>query len=110
MAGESNLLQFAELADINKLRELFEMFNQKRDLLHLLEGCSDAEGVQIFIGSESGFTVLSDYSVIGAPYQINDEVVGVLGVIGPTRIAYDQVIPTVDLTARLLSSALKSQK
>ncbi len=110
MAGESNLLQFAELADINKLRELFELFNQKRDLLHLLEGCTDAEGVQIFIGSESGFSVLSDYSVIGAPYQINDEVVGVLGVIGPTRIAYDRVIPTVDLTARLLSSALKSQK
>lgn len=110
MAGESNLLQFAELADINKLRELFELFNQKRDLLHLLEGCTDAEGVQIFIGSESGFTVLSDYSVIGAPYRIDNEVVGVLGVIGPTRIAYDRVIPAVDLTARLLSSALNSQK
>lgn len=109
-AGETNLLQFAELSDINKLRELFDVFNQKRDLLHILEGCTQSEGVQIFIGSESGFSILSDYSVIGAPYRIGDDVIGVLGVIGPTRIAYEKVIPTVDLTARLLSSALNSQK
>ena len=110
MAGETNMLQFAEMSDINRLRELFDVFNKKRDLLHILENCTEAEGVQIFIGSESGFSVLSDYSVIGAPYAIDNEVVGVLGVIGPTRIAYDKVIPTVDLTARLLSSALKGQK
>jgi heat-inducible transcriptional repressor len=108
-SGESNLLQFAELSDINRLRELFEVFNQKRDLLHILEGCSEAEGVEIFIGSESGYSVLSDLSVIGAPYRIDNQVVGVLGVIGPTRIAYDKVIPAVDLTARLLTSALNSQ-
>lgn len=110
MAGETNMLQFAEMSDINRLRELFDVFNKKRDLLHILENCTEADGVQIFIGSESGFSVLNDYSVIGAPYAIDNEVVGVLGVIGPTRIAYDQVIPTVDLTARLLSSALKGQK
>lgn len=110
MSGESNMLQFAELSDINRLRELFEIFNQKRDLLHILEGCAKAEGVEIFIGSESGYGVLNDFSVIGAPYKIDDKVVGVLGVIGPTRIAYEKVIPAVDLTARLLTSALNSQK
>lgn len=110
MAGESNLLQFAELADIGKLREIFEIFNKKRDLLHILEGCTQAQGVQIFVGSESGYSVLSELSLIGAPYTINNQVVGVLGVIGPTRIAYEKIIPTVDLTARLLTSALNSQK
>lgn len=108
-AGESNLLQFAELQDINKLRELFEVFNQKRELLRILEGCADAEGVQIFIGSEAGYQVLEECSLVGAPYRIGDEVVGVLGVIGPTRIAYEQVIPAVDMTAKILSSALNSQ-
>ena len=109
-AGESNLLQFAELSDINKLRDIFGIFNQKRDLLHILDGCSDADGVQIFIGRESGYTVLNDCTVIGAPYSLGDDVVGVLGVIGPTRIAYEKVIPAVDLTARLLSAALNTQK
>ena len=106
-AGEANLLQFAELADVNKLRELFDIFNQKRELLHILDGCADAEGVQIFIGSESGYDVLNDCTVIGAPYSLGGDAIGVLGVIGPTRIAYEKVIPAVDLTARLLSSALK---
>ena len=106
-AGEANLLQFAELADVNKLRELFDIFNQKRELLHILDGCADAEGVQIFISSESGYDVLNDCSVIGAPYSLGGDAIGVLGVIGPTRIAYEKVIPAVDLTARLLSSALK---
>ena len=107
-AGESNLLRFSELQDINKLQELFEVFDQKRELLRILEGCANAEGVQIFIGSESGYDVLEDCSVVGAPYRIGDEVVGVLGVIGPTRIAYDRIIPAVDLTAKILSSALNS--
>jgi len=107
-AGEANLLQFAELADVNKLRNLFDIFNQKRDLLHILDGCVDADGVQIFIGSESGYQVLNDCTLVGAPYSLGEDAVGVLGVIGPTRIAYDQVIPAVDLTARLLSSAMKS--
>ena len=109
-SGESNLLQFAELSDINKLRDIFGVFNSKRDLIHILEGCVQADGVEIFIGSESGFNILSDCAVIGAPYMIGKEVVGVLGVIGPTRIAYEKVIPAVDLTARLLTSALNCRK
>ncbi|MDH3632027.1 MAG: heat-inducible transcriptional repressor HrcA [Gammaproteobacteria bacterium] len=109
-SGETNLLQYAELSDINKLRSLFKVFNEKTDLLKLLDGCTSAEGVEIFIGSESGYSVLSDCSVVGAPYEIKGEIVGVLGVIGPTRIAYEQVIPIVDVTARLLTSALNTQK
>ena len=108
-SGETNLLQYAELSDINKLRGLFKVFNEKTDLLKLLDGCTSAKGVEIFIGSESGYSVLSDCSVVGAPYEIKGEIVGVLGVIGPTRIAYEQVIPIVDVTARLLTSALNTQ-
>jgi heat-inducible transcriptional repressor len=109
-SGESNLLQYTELSDINKLRDIFNVFNEKKDLLQLLDSCTSANGVEIFIGSESGYTILSDFSVLGAPYKINGEVVGVVGVIGPTRIAYEQVIPVVDITAKLLSSALNTQK
>jgi len=109
-SGESNLLHYAELTDINKLRNLFNVFNEKTDLLKLLDGCTSAKGVEIFIGSESGYSVLRDCSIIGAPYQVKGEIVGVLGVIGPTRIAYEQVIPMVDITAKLLTSALNSQK
>jgi len=109
-SGESNLFQYAELTDINKLQSLFNVFNEKTDLLKLLDGCTMADGVEIFIGSESGYSVLSDCSVLGAPYQIDGQVVGVLGVIGPTRIAYEDVIPVVDVTAKLLSSALNTQK
>ena len=109
-SGESNLFQYAELGDINKLRNIFNVFNEKTDLLKLLDGCTAAKGVEIFIGSESGYSVLSDCSVVGAPYQINGEIVGVLAVIGPTRIAYDKVIPVVDITAKLLSSALNTPK
>jgi len=109
-SGESNLLQYEELTDINKLRNIFKVFNEKTELLKLLDGCTSADGVEIFIGSESGYSVLRDCSVLGAPYQVDGKVVGVLGVIGPTRIAYEQVIPVVDITAKLLSSALNIQK
>ena len=109
-SGETNLFQYAELTDINKLRELFNVFNEKTDLLKLLDGCTSADGVEIFIGSESGYSVLSDCSIIGAPYQVNGEIIGVLGVIGPTRIAYENIIPVVDVTAKLLTSALNSRK
>jgi heat-inducible transcriptional repressor len=96
MSGETNLLEYAELSDINKLRNLFNVFNKKTDLLKLLDGCTSADGVEIFIGSESGYSVLSDCSVVGAPYHVKGEIVGVLGVIGPTRIAYEQVIPVLN--------------
>jgi heat-inducible transcriptional repressor len=105
--GESHLLDFAELSPVDKLRELFQAFNQKRDLLHLLDHCVKTEGVQIFIGEESGYEVLDECSLVTAPYAVDGQIVGVLGVIGPTRMAYDRVIPIVDLTARLLGAALK---
>ncbi len=106
MVGESRLLGGDSLEDIAKLRELFDTFEQKKDLLHLLERCSRAEGIQIFIGEEAGYEVFGDYSVVTAPYSDGLQTLGVLGVIGPTRMAYERVIPIVDVTARMLSSAL----
>lgn len=109
MAGETNLMEFAELSNVEKLRRLFEAFTQQRDILHLLDQSLHAEGVQIFIGQESGYTILDDCSVVTAPYTLDKEVVGVLGVIGPTRMAYERVIPIVDVTAKLLGAALNSR-
>jgi heat-inducible transcriptional repressor len=109
MAGETNLMNFAELSNVEKLRRLFEAFTQQRDILHLLDQSLKAEGVQIFIGQESGYTILDDCSVVTAPYTLDHEVVGVLGVIGPTRMAYERIIPIVDITAKLLGSALNSR-
>lgn len=109
IAGETNLMGFAELSNVDKLRRLFEAFNEKHDILHLLDLSLHAEGVQIFIGQESGYTILDDCSVVTAPYTLDNQVVGVLGVIGPTRMAYERVIPIVDVTARLLGSALNSR-
>jgi heat-inducible transcriptional repressor len=110
VAGQTHLMQYADLSDMDKLRQLFEAFNHKRDLLHLFDQCLRAEGVQIFIGEESGFEVLEDCSVVTAPYSVAGQVLGVLGVIGPTRMAYDRVIPVVDVTARLLAAALIAQR
>lgn len=109
LAGETSLMDYDELSDIKRLRHLFEAFHQKRDILSILDQCITAEGVKIFIGHESGSEVLNDCSVISAPYEYNGEVVGVLGVIGPTRMAYDRVIPVVDITAKLLTAALNSK-
>jgi heat-inducible transcriptional repressor len=108
--GETNLMGVAELTSVEKLRRLFEAFNEKRDFLHLLDQSLKAEGVQIFIGHESGYQILDDCSVVTAPYADGDAVVGVLGVIGPTRMAYERVIPIVDLTAKLLGAALNSRR
>lgn len=110
MAGETNLMDFAELSNVEKLRRLFDAFNEKRDILHLLDLSLRADGVQIFIGQESGYNILDDCSIVTAPYTLDNEVVGVLGVIGPTRMAYERVIPIVDITARLLGAALNSRK
>jgi len=106
IAGETNLMGFAELSNVEKLKRLFDAFNEKRDILHLLDQCLRADRVQIFIGHESGYRILDDLSIVTAPYTVDNEVVGVLGVIGPTRMAYERVIPIVDLTARLLGAAL----
>ena len=106
LAGETNLMDFAELSDVDTLRRLFETFSRKQLMLDLLDRSINADGVQVFIGAESGYGLLDDCSVVTAPYQLDDETVGVLGVIGPTRMAYDRVVPIVDITARLLKSAL----
>ena len=107
IAGESHLLELAQNDGVDRLRDLFAAFEQKKDLLGLMDRCMAAEGVQVYIGEESGYGVLDDYSVVTTPYQISGSKVGVLGVIGPTRMAYERVIPLVDITARLLSSALE---
>ena len=108
--GETNLMGVGELSSVEKLRRLFEAFNEKRDFLHLLDNSLRAEGVQIFIGHESGYQILDDCSVVTAPYGSPDSVIGVLGVIGPTRMAYERVIPIVDMTAKLLGAALNSRR
>jgi heat-inducible transcriptional repressor len=110
IAGETNLMELGELASVDKLKRLFEAFNEKRDILHLLDQSLKAEGIQIFIGQESGYRIFDDYSVVTAPYSSEQGVVGVIGVIGPTRMAYERVIPIVDLTAKVLSSALNLRR
>jgi heat-inducible transcriptional repressor len=110
IAGETNLMGFAELGNVDRLRRLFEAFNEKHDILRLLDSCLRAQGIQIFIGQESGYQILDDISLVTAPYLLDNQVVGVLGIIGPTRMAYERVIPIVDVTAKLLGSALNARK
>ncbi len=107
LSGGHNLLHVNELSsNMANLRKLFDMFEQKTSLLQLLDTSSRAEGVQIFIGGESGLVPLDECSVVTAPYEVDGQVVGTVGVVGPTRMAYERVIPIVDITAKLLSSAL----
>ena len=110
LAGQTNLMSYEEMGNMDKLRKLFDAFNRKRDILQLLDQSLHAEGVQIFIGEESGYEVLDECSVVASPYKVDGQVVGVLGVIGPTRMAYDRVIPIVDVTAQLLGSSLNQMK
>ncbi len=110
VSGERNLLTSEDLASsMERLRRLFEVFEQKTSLLHLLDVSQRAQGVQIFIGGESGLVPLDEMSVVTAPYEVEGEVIGTVGVIGPTRMAYERVIPIVEITARLLSNALRHQ-
>ncbi|HET7774871.1 MAG TPA: heat-inducible transcriptional repressor HrcA [Azospira sp.] len=110
ISGERNLLEVEELSsNMKRLRELFDLFEQKTGLVRLLDISNKADGVQIYIGGESGLAPLDECSVVTAPYEVNGQVVGSVGVIGPTRMAYERVIPIVDITAKLLSSALTYQ-
>lgn len=110
ISGETNLLDAEDLSsNMARLRELFKLFEQKTSLMQLLDISNRAQGVQIFIGGESGLSPLDDCSVIAAPYEVDGQLVGSVGVIGPTRMAYERVIPIVDVTARLISSALSGQ-
>lgn len=110
LQGQTNLMSYEEMSNVDKLRKLFDAFNQKRDILQLLDHALQADGVQIFIGNESGYEVLDECSVVATPYKVDGEVLGVLGVIGPTRMAYDRVIPIVDVTAQLLGASLNQIK
>lgn len=107
ISGEHNLLHVEDLsADMNRLRSLFNLFEQKTELLRLLEAGRKGQGIHIFVGSESGLASLDECSVITAPYSADGQVVGTLAVVGPKRMDYERVIPIVDITARLLGSAL----
>ena len=107
VTGKNQLLDFEELSDINRLKDLFDAFNEQQQLLQLLDKSMSTSNIQIFIGQESGYRIFDNCTLITAPYTNEMGSVGVLGVIGPTRIAYQRVIPIVDVTAKLLSQSLK---
>ena len=106
VAGQNNLMDSHELAELETLRHLFQAFVEKRELLSLLDQCLSSDGLQIFIGRETGYRVLDNCSVVTAPYSLNGDSVGVLGVIGPTRMSYEKIIPVVNVTAKFLGAAL----
>jgi heat-inducible transcriptional repressor len=107
VSGSRNLLSVDDLSsNVRNLRKLFDVFEQKTVLLQLLEQSRSAQGIQIFIGGDSELLPLDECSMVTAPYEVDGQVVGTLGVVGPTRMAYERVIPIVDITARLLSHAL----
>lgn len=107
LSGQTQLMGVQGLSDLDRLKSLFEAFTRKREILGLLESCATAQGVRVFIGEESGLAPLSGFTLISAPYASEGQVLGVLGVIGPTRMPYDRVIPIVKATADLLGDALK---
>lgn len=106
LAGQENLLDLSQSTAVEDLRALFQAFSTKSDILDLLDRSMESEGIQLFIGHESGYEILDDCSVVTSAYQIEGKQVGVLGVVGPTRMPYQRIIPAVDVTARLLSAAL----
>ena len=107
ISGERNLVHVSDLSsNMNQLRGLFNVFEQKTELLYLLDASRHAPGVHIFVGDESGLAGLDECSVVSAPYAANGRVIGTLAVVGPKRMHYERVVPIVDITARLLSNAL----
>ncbi len=109
LSGETNLMEFTELSGMDRLRQLFDAFSQKSDIIHLLDKCLAADGVQIFVGEESGYEVFDNCSLVTSSYSVDEQRVGVLGVIGPTRMEYERLIPLVDITAKLLGAALNQK-
>jgi heat-inducible transcriptional repressor len=110
LTGQTRLMSAPELSDVERLRELFEVFSRKREILGLLERCMKAQGIRVFIGEESGLAPLDACTVITAPYVTQGKILGVLGVIGPTRMAYERLIPIVKATADLLGEALNPER
>ncbi len=110
-SGERNLLSVSDFSsDMDNLRRAFDLFEQKTQILRLLDISSRAEGVRIFIGGESQVVPFEELSVVSAPYEVDGQVVGTLGVIGPTRMAYDRMIQIVDITSKLVTNALSHRK
>ncbi|MBT5166154.1 MAG: heat-inducible transcriptional repressor HrcA [Nitrosomonadales bacterium] len=108
LAGQRNLLDTVDLSqNVKSIKKIIELFEKKTSLLQLLEKSHHSSGMQIFIGEESGYQALDECSIVTAPYQSDGEVIGILGVIGPTRMAYERVIPIVDITAKMLSKSIK---
>ncbi|MCW8982458.1 MAG: heat-inducible transcriptional repressor HrcA [Gammaproteobacteria bacterium] len=110
IAGQTNLMGYSEMGNLDKLRQLFDAFNQKQGILQLFDRSLQAQGVQIFIGEESGYEVLDECSIVTSPYEVDGEQMGVIGVIGPTRMSYERVIPIVDVTAQVIASALNQHR
>jgi heat-inducible transcriptional repressor len=111
ISGERNLLALSDFSsDMGQLRRAFELFEQKAQLMRLLDVAGQAEGVRIFIGGESQVVPFEDLSIVSAPYEVDGQIVGTLGVIGPTRMAYDRMIQIVDITSKLVSNALSHHK
>ena len=111
VSGERNLLAVSDFSsDMSHLRRAFDLFEQKAQLMRLLDTSSQAEGVRIFIGGESQVVPVEELSVVSAPYEVDGQVVGTLGVVGPTRMPYDRMIQIVDITSRLLGNALSQSK
>ncbi|MFI4931270.1 MAG: heat-inducible transcriptional repressor HrcA [Burkholderiales bacterium] len=111
VSGERNLLGMQDFGqDMGSLRKLFDVFEKKTDLMRLLEVSSRAEGVRIYIGGESGVVPFEELSVVSAPYEVDGRIVGTLGVIGPTRMAYDRMVQIVDITSRLVGNALSHKQ
>jgi heat-inducible transcriptional repressor len=111
ISGERNLLSVSDFSnDMGHLRRAFDLFEQKAQLMRLLDVTGQAEGVRIFIGGESQVVPFEDLSIVSAPYEVDGQVVGTLGVVGPTRMAYDRMIQIVDITSKLVSNALSHHK
>ncbi len=111
ISGERNLLSVSDFSnDMSHLRRAFELFEQKAQLMRLLDVTGQAEGVRIFIGGESQVVPFEDLSIVSAPYEVDGQIVGTLGVVGPTRMAYDRMIQIVDITSKLVSHALSHHK
>jgi len=109
LQGKSNLIRFNDLDHSQHLHQMFDMFESKRDMLQLLDRCIQSEDIQVFIGREAGLEGMGDCSIITSPYSVDGNILGVLGVIGPTRMQYNKMISLVDVTAKLLGSALNAK-
>ena len=110
VSGQTNLMDCDDLSDVGQLKGIFDKIQHQQEMLQLLDECVSADGVRLFIGEESGSNALDSCSLVTAPYSVDGQVVGVLGVIGPTRMAYDRVISVVEATAEILSSALNQKR